>query len=171
MKHHDTSRHVSGPLKSSVGTAATPVLSQWDRDEMVGHLADQEIQRHPVLAHVMKHKISTAQRPSGLLDQCTVTGNCIVTFRVGRGPERVGLLCHRARTETIGVMPVRSVLGATLIGLSVGQSAPLILTDCSIERVRVLAVAVPSEASRTRWTGPQLRLPGDEGKTSLELWK
>lgn len=171
MKHHDTSRHVSGPLKSSVGTAATPVLSQWGRDEMVRHLADQEIQRHPVLAHVMKHKISTAQRPLTRLNRCTVTGNCIVTYRFGSGPERVGLLCHWARTETIGFMPVRSVLGATLIGLRIGQSAPLILTDCSIERVRVLAVAPPSEASRAPRTGAHLRSAAEDGKASMEWLK
>lgn len=173
MKHHETSRHVSGPfcIESSAGAAATPLLTKWDRDEMVRHLADQEVQRHPVLTHVLKHKLATSQRLAAPLDQCTVTGNCIVTYRVGSGPERVGLLCHRARTETMGVMPVRSLLGATLIGMSVGQSAPLILADCSIERVWVLAVTVPSEASRARRTGPQLRLAADDAKTSMECLK
>ena len=37
MKHHDAPRHVFGPFctESAAGTTATPVLTQWDRDEMV----------------------------------------------------------------------------------------------------------------------------------------
>lgn len=85
MKHHDASRHVSGPfcLEPAAGTVAAPLLTKWDRDAMVRHLADQEVHRDPVLAHVMKHKLASAQRPSTRLNQCTVTGNCIVTYRVG----------------------------------------------------------------------------------------
>ena len=69
-------------------------------------------------------------------------GGSRVTYSIDRGTRQTGLLSHRARTASgINVIPVPSLLGATLIGMTVGQRAPLLLEGGAIKAVRLLAVA------------------------------
>jgi transcription elongation GreA/GreB family factor len=75
-----------------------------------------------------------------------VAGGCRVAYSIGDGPERTGLLAHNARDAAtgIGVIPVLSLLGATLIGLRVGQTVPMLCEDGTVTRLTVLGVARPA---------------------------
>lgn len=95
----------------------------------------------PLLAHVLDHKIRTT-RPAGDAELGdVVTGGCRVTYSVDGAPSETGLLVHRARSDLgSGVIPVASLLGATLIGMQVGQRAPLLFEDGRVGAISVLAV-------------------------------
>ncbi len=118
-----------------------------DHQQLQGHLEQCEQMRQPswtLLAYVLHHKIMTTEPVSNLHARDLVTGGCRVTYSVNGGPEQTGLLVHRARSGLgSGVIPVSSLLGATLIGMRVGQRAPLLCEDGAIMSLSVLDVTPP----------------------------
>lgn len=137
---------------SANGHTTTPmrrpaVLADADRWQLMRHLAWCDAARpSPCLGHVLRHRLA-ASRPCGAEPPAdAVTGGCRVTYAIGGGPARSGLVTHgagRAAAES-GVIPVPSLLAATLIGLRVGQSAPVLHEDGTIARLTVLGVARPA---------------------------
>ncbi|AVO37512.2 hypothetical protein [Pukyongiella litopenaei] len=94
-----------------------------------------------LLAHVLRNKIRTTEPVSNLHARDLVTGGCHVTYSVNGGAHQAGLLVHRAGSGSgSSVIPVASLLGATLIGMRVGQQAPLLCEDGTITSVSVLGV-------------------------------
>lgn len=136
--------------KIRVGTrppGGTP-LPVSDHRQLQRHLENCEQSRLPawnLLAYVLRDKIMMTDPVSDFHASDLAVGGSLVTYSVDRGPEETGLLAHRARSASgISVIPVASLLGATLIGMSVGQRAPLLLEGGAIKSVRVLAVAPPA---------------------------
>ncbi len=97
-----------------------------------------------LLAHVLLHKIATTEPVRDMLARDLVTGGCRVIYSVDGGPIQTGLLVHRARSGLAsGVVPVSSLLGATLIGMRVGQRAPLLRDDGTVGTITVQGVIQP----------------------------
>ncbi len=133
-----TSDGYSGVKTAPMRAAALP---DEDRRLLKQLLQQPDIADRPFLGHVLRHKISATVQ--GDRDMCNevVTGSTCVTYSVDGGPAQTGLLHHRARTiSDTGVIPVCSNLGATLIGMQVGQRAPLLREDGTIASLRVLDV-------------------------------
>lgn len=130
-------------------THGTPVLADADRRQLLRHLAwceAAERDASPYLGHVLRHRIA-ASSPCGMEPPAdAVAGGCRVAYSIGDGPARTGLLAHNARDAAtgIGVIPVLSLLGATLIGLRVGQTVPMLCEDGTVTRLTVLGVARPA---------------------------
>ena len=124
------------------------ILPEDDHRQLQKHLEICESARKPgwaMLAHVLHHKIMTAEPVKSVPADGLVTGGCRVTFSVDGGPHQTGLLTQRARSGLGGcVIPVSSLLGATLIGMRVGQRAPLPSVDGTVCTVAVLDVAHPA---------------------------
>lgn len=125
------------------------VLADADRWQLMRHLAWCDAVRpapSPYLGHVLRRRLA-ASRPCGAEPPAdAVTGGCRVTYSIGGGPAHTGLLAHGARKAAAesGVIPVLSLLGATLIGMRVGQSAPVLHEDGTIARLTVLGVTRPA---------------------------
>ena len=124
------------------------VLPADDHEQLQRHLELCESARPPgwaMLAHVLHHKIMTAQPVPTKRVNDMVTGGCRVTYSVNDGPPQTGLLTQRARTGMdSGVIPVSSLMGATLIGMRIGHHAPLPSVDGTVYTVTVLDVAYPT---------------------------
>jgi len=122
-------------------------LPATDYQQLQRHLEECEKSKHPawsLLTYVLRAKIMMTDPLSNFYACDQVIGGSCVTYSVDRGPEQTGLMAHRARSASgINVIPVASLLGATLIGMTVGHRAPLLLDNGSIKSVRVLAVSQP----------------------------
>jgi hypothetical protein len=124
------------------------ILPETDHQKLQQHLGLCEGLRQPswtLLAYVLHNKILTTEPIASLYARDLVTGGCHVTYSVNGGPRQTGLLVHRARSgSSSGVIPVASLLGATLIGMRVGQRAPLLSEDGAIMSVSILNVTPPN---------------------------
>ncbi|MFZ1469999.1 MAG: hypothetical protein WAT09_13630 [Paracoccaceae bacterium] len=124
------------------------ILPADDYRQLQRHLELCENTRPPgwaMLAHVLHHKIMTAEPVPIRRVTDMVTGGCRVTYAVDDGPPQIGLLTQRARSGLHnGVIPVSSLMGATLIGMRIGQRAPLPSVDGTVYTVTVLDVAHPT---------------------------
>ncbi|ASP22518.1 hypothetical protein ANTHELSMS3_03902 [Antarctobacter heliothermus] len=140
----DTSNKYYTGMQPRTGTA----LPAADYLQLQRHLEECEKSKHPawtLLAYVLRDKIMMTEPVSNFYASDQVIGGSCMTYSVDRGPEQTGLLAHRARSASgINVIPVASLLGATLIGMTVGQRAPLLFDNGSIKSVRVLAVSPPT---------------------------
>ncbi|WP_417808573.1 hypothetical protein [Thioclava sp.] len=124
------------------------ILPDADHRQLQRHLELCDAARQPastLLAYVLQHKIMATKPVGNIHASDLVTGGCRVIYSVDDGPIQTGLLAHRARTgQASGVIPVCSLLGATLIGMRVGQRAPLLREDKTIGTISVLSVVQPS---------------------------
>ncbi|MCB2140285.1 MAG: hypothetical protein KDE17_14695 [Rhodobacteraceae bacterium] len=124
-------------------------LTVMDRQTLLRHLAWCEAALQPsspFLGPVIRYKIETSL-PSGEEPPAdAVTGGCRVTYSIDGGQAQTGLVTQNARiaVKDSGVIPVPSLLGATLIGLRVGQCAPMLCEDGTVVRLKVLGVAHPA---------------------------
>ena len=123
-------------------------LPEADYLHLQRHLEMCDVVQRPawrLLAHVLRNKIATTRPVAEHNARDLVTGGSCVTYAVDGGPGETGLLVHRARSGSgSGVIPVSSLLGATLIGMRIGQRAALLCEDGAIMSVTVLEVAPPS---------------------------
>ena len=127
-----------------VSRAGAVPLRDEDRRHLEDHLRRSEMAGQPFLPHILHHKITSSTSLDEPVPEDVVTGGCRVTYAIDGGPAESGLLVHRARTGAVsGVIPVSSLLGATLIGMRIGQRAPLLSLDGTIASVLVLGVAHP----------------------------
>lgn len=140
----DTRTAALPAARSATLPALTGGLPDVDRAQLQRHLRQCETARRPsssLLTAVLKRKISAARALGSTRPDDAVTGGCVVSYSIDDGPLRSGLLVHRARPGVGGgVIPVSSVLGATLIGMRVGQNAPLLCDDGSRATVHVAQV-------------------------------
>lgn len=124
------------------------VLPEADHAHLRRHLEHCEGMRHPasrLLAHLLRDKIMMTDPVSTPHARDLVTGGCRVTYCVNNAAARTGLLVQRARSGAgSGVIPVSSLLGVTLIGMRVGQHAPLLCEDGAILSFSVLDVTPPN---------------------------
>lgn len=121
------------------------VLSRADRLQLERHLQFCVVSREPLLTHLLRHKLDAPESPNDKALRGTVGGGCSLSYRIGNLPVQSGLLSHRSRTGgASGVIPVLSLLGATLIGMRVNQRASLLCENGSITSVVVLDVVRPA---------------------------
>lgn len=135
-------------LRPKSAARASTALLDADRRHLKRHLKQCEVEREPfwpLLAHVLHHKIMTTEPVVGPYPCGLAVGGSLVTYSLDGGAERTGLLTHWARSGILGgVIPVASLLGATLIGMWVGQRTPLLCEDGTIVSLSVLAVVPPN---------------------------
>lgn len=94
-----------------------------------------------LLSYVIRHKLMTLKPVKNLYSADMVTGGCQLEYAIDRGPVQTGLLAHRARCgQAACVIPAYSILGVTLIGMWVGQRAPLLCESGSVRSVSVVRV-------------------------------
>lgn len=125
------------------------LLPNVDRQQLMRHLASCEAALEPsspFLAPVIHNRIETSLPCGAEPPSDTVTSGCRATYSIDGGSAQTSLLTHNARIaiKDSGVIPVRSLLGATLIGLRVGQTVPMLCENGSIVRLTVLGVARPA---------------------------
>lgn len=136
---------IDGLRGPKAGRLRSFALPDDDCRQLHRHLKRPRVARLPFLGHVLRHKIM-ASRPLGdEAPENVVTGASCVTYAVDGGPAQTGLLSHRARSGSrSGVIPVCSLLGAALIGMRIGERAPLFHEDGTIVSLTVLDVAPPA---------------------------
>ena len=124
------------------------VLPESDHRQLRRHLRRCERDRQTateLLSYVLRHKILATSPVRNVRADDLVTGGCHVVYSIDGGPVRNGRLLHRAGSATASdVIPVFSLLGATLIGIRIGQRAPLLKEDGPIGTVAVQGVTRPS---------------------------
>ena len=97
-----------------------------------------------LLAYLLANKLMNTRPVEGLHCSDLAIGGSRVTYAIDDETPQTGLLVHRARAGLpSGVIPVASLLGATLIGMRVGQRAPLLREDGTIGRLAVVDVSSP----------------------------
>lgn len=121
------------------------MLPEADHQKLQQHLEDCEGAMRPsstLLAYVLANKLMNTRPVSDVHCTDLVVGRSRVTYAVDGEVPETGLLVHRARSGALsGVIPVASLLGSTLIGMRVGQRAPLLREDGTIGKLSVTAVA------------------------------
>ena len=134
---HKTQPSIAEPIPAALSAA--------DRWQLKRHLHACNLSGDTMLAHVLRHKLGAPERCGEAVPRDAVVGGATLDYRIDNGPVQSGLLCHRSRTGGVsGVIPVLSLLGATLIGMRTGQRAPLLREDGAIVTVAVLSVAQPN---------------------------
>ena len=133
-----------GPIR---GPRKWSVLPKADHLELQRHLALCDAAGEPastLLAYVLLHKIMATEPVENFSANDLVIGDSRVIYSENGGRIQSGVLVHSTRSKSARrVVQVRSLLGATLIGMRVGQRAPLLRTDGTIGTIAVLGVAQP----------------------------
>lgn len=134
-------------IRKSPARIARP-LPAADRQHLERHLmrcAADDTPAAPLLRHVLDYKVQSTTPLDGECPRDLVCSGRLVTWSIDGGPARTGLMSHRARAGSpSGVIAVASLLGATLMGMRVGQHAPLLREDGSILSLEVLKVSDPA---------------------------
>lgn len=146
---HNPRSDDSSPVRSRTLRPRTRMaLPETDYTQLLSHLTACEQNRGPgwtLLAYVLHNKIVNTEPVSAAHLPNVATGSSFVTYTVHDGPEQTGLLIHRARSDArTGVIPVCSLLGATLIGMQIGQRSPLLCDDGTILSLNVTDVTAPN---------------------------
>ena len=96
-----------------------------------------------MLAYVLHSKIANIERIPAPVERDIVTGARRVFYSVNGGAIETGLLVHDARPNAplSGVISVPSLLGATLIGMRIGQRPSLLCEGGVILSIMVVDVA------------------------------
>ncbi len=136
-----TSAEIDTQRPQKIGLLRTFTLRDDDCQHLQRHLKRPDIAQRPFLDHVLRHKITASRPMRGEVPKDVVTGASCVSFALDGGPAQMGFLSHRARNGAHrDVIPVCSLLGATLIGTRVGERAPLLHEDGAISSLTVLSV-------------------------------
>lgn len=140
VNQHDPSKFQTKSLLRVLRN--TPVtMPTADYQKLQEYLEHCECAMRPtsrLLAYVLANKLMNT-RPSDdvYYTDLVMDGSCVTYIIDGKEPQS-GLLAHRFRAGLPGgIIPVASLLGATLIGMRVGQRAPLLFEDRSIGRLFV----------------------------------
>lgn len=97
-----------------------------------------------LLTHVLRHRVSTSGVIRGPAPKTLAIGGATVIFAVDNKNAQQGVLSHEAKeAATDLVIPVRSLLGATLIGMQAGQRAPLLCESGRVASLWLLEVFHP----------------------------
>ena len=142
----DQSPSTSRNVFRALGNTPT-VLPQSDYHKLQEHLEDCDNATRPgstLLAYVLANKLLNVRPVADLPYLDLVLGGTEVTYVIDGAAPSTGLLVHTARPGTPGgVIAVASLLGATLIGMRVGERAPLLNQDGSIVTLSVISAVQP----------------------------
>jgi hypothetical protein len=124
------------------GRVRTYQLADDDCQRLERHLTQPNATNRTYLDHVLRHKVRASQPLKGTVPKDLITGTSCVRYSINGGPPQIGLMSHWSRNGSIsGVIPVCSLLGATLIGMRIGERAPLLHEDGAIGSLAVLDIA------------------------------
>lgn len=106
-----------------------------------------------MLAYVLQNRIVNTEPSHRPVDRDIVVGRNEVIYSVSGASVEVGLLVHQPNVgpRQRRTIPVSSLLGATLIGMRIGQRAPLLCEDGSVKSLVVVDTVTPNPTS-----GPNL---------------
>lgn len=139
--NQSTSAEINTQRPQKTGMLRTFPLRDDDCQHLQRHLRQPDLAQRPFLGHVLRHKITASRPMQGEVPKDVVTGASCVSYALDGGPAQMGFLSHRARNGAHrDVIPVCSLLGATLIGMRVGERAPLLHEDGAIGSLTVLSV-------------------------------
>ncbi|HBB81726.1 MAG TPA: hypothetical protein DC031_00295 [Sulfitobacter sp.] len=128
------------------------VLPQTDYRKLQDHLEDCDSTSRSgstLLAYVLANKLMNARAVADLPFVDVAIGGSEVAYAIDGALPCSGLLVHSARPGAPGgVIAVASLLGATLIGMRVGERAPLLNEDGGIATVSVVSIVSPSSAAK-----------------------
>lgn len=98
-----------------------------------------------MLAYVLHDKIVSTEPCRGPVEHDIVVGGSQVSYAACGGAVASGLLVQRARPgiRQLGIIAVASLLGATLIGMRIGQRAPLLCEDGTVTSLVVIETLPP----------------------------
>ncbi len=114
-------------------------LPQADHRKLQEHLAD--CRGATLLAYVLANKLMNTRSISEVNCTDLAIGGAYITYAIDGAAPETGLLVHNAHAEAMGgVIPVESLLGATLIGMRTGQNTPLLRANGSIGNLSITAV-------------------------------
>ncbi len=120
-------------------------LPEDDHQKLQEHLENCDCAMRPnskLLAYVLANKLMNTRPVSDVHQSDLVVGGACVTYAVDDKEPQTGLLVHRVTAGVDGAeIPVASLLGATLIGMRVGQRAPMLFEYGTIGKVCVISVA------------------------------
>lgn len=120
-------------------------LRMTDVRQMETHLRQCEASNTVVLGlvgEILRRKLAHCQ----IVEEMDVPlelaiGNSLIRYRIGDNEPRSGLLHHRvSRQADTGHLSVCSLAGATVIGLSAGESARLLRSDFTFGTITLLEV-------------------------------
>lgn len=138
-QHKPKTHSAIRPLRS-----APTALPEADHLKLKEYLEDCErgvIGGSGLLAYVLSTKLMNTAPVTGVHLSDVVAGGCLVTYSVNGEKPQTGILVHTEPADsTAGMIAVASLLGATLIGMRVGQRAPLLHEDGTIARLLVTDV-------------------------------
>ena len=98
-----------------------------------------------LLAYVLSNNLMNTAPFANMHFSVLAISGCSLTYTVDNGDPQTGLLVHKAETvAATGVIPVASLLGATLIGMRIGMHAPLLRKDGSISKLSVIDISHPT---------------------------
>ena len=131
------------------GRAVLPVA---DYDLLLAYLEICERDRGPnwaLLAYVLQNRIVNTNPSHRPVDRDIVVSGRKVTYSVSGASVEVGLLVHQpnAAPRQRGIIPVSTLLGATLIAMRIGQRAPLLCEDGSVKSLVVVDTVTPNPTS------------------------
>lgn len=137
--HHLTNIDAySGP---KTGYSRVFSLADDDCQQLERHLTQPDVKTRTFLHHVLRHKVRATRPLQGAAPKDVVTGTSCVRYTIDGGPMQIGLMSHWARSDArSGVVPVCSLLGAALIGMRIGERAPLLNVDGTISSLTVLDI-------------------------------
>jgi hypothetical protein len=143
--------HLSVDVMGQLHGAAQRVwLSPQDAEMMQRHLQHCEMHLSGIVAlvgEVLRQKLAHGRRlgPEAVAAP-VATGGATLGYRLGGDqPGILARLCYRVRLrDEPGVVPLRSLLGATLIGMRLGETAPLLLSDGSLTEVTLTDLRAPA---------------------------
>lgn len=148
---HDN-QHKLGPSGLSAAVLATlrdhgaaTRLTMTDVRQMESHLHHCEASNAVIsglVGEILRKKLAHCQIveerhvPPGL-----AVGNSLIRYRINEGDPLTGLLFHRvSRQADSSHLSVCSLAGATVIGLTSGESAPLLRSDFTFGTITLLEV-------------------------------
>lgn len=124
--------------------AATRLILK-DLRQMESHLHQCEASNTVVfglVAEILRKKLAHCQIVEEIdIPPQLAIGNSLIRYRINETEPRTGLLYHRvSRQANSDHLSVCSLAGATVIGLSAGDSAPLLRSDFAFGTIALLEV-------------------------------
>jgi regulator of nucleoside diphosphate kinase len=124
-----------------------------------------ELEIDPMLIALVRAKLAAAQIVlTGDVEANRARGGSRVVYVLDRAAAPVSQLLSHWRPEAVeqNILPITSILGITLLGMSAGQRVPLIRSDGSIGGVWLEAVDARTERARTDREASTSRAEADE---------
>ncbi|WP_011581537.1 GreA/GreB family elongation factor [Chelativorans oligotrophicus] len=121
--------------------------------ETLQQMFEEHRDRNEAMTMLLRHKLETARvtRPEVTPDD-VVTLNSRISFRVGNGMPETRIICRDRSRGPLGYfLPITTIRGLALLGLTEGQMTPVSRGRSLVEILQVTAIHYqPERAARIR---------------------